>query len=221
MRGERTTRSLRLMNLLESSQLLKKAREGDPAAFQALIRPHLEKVYRFARSFARDWTDAEDIAQEALLKAFSSLKGYREEASLSTWLFQITKNTGIDWYRGKLAKSRDREDEIPEHAAVSERSQEQMLEERERAEALWEAIHELDAKFRVPLVLFEIEGMSTEEVSRIEGIPLGTVRSRLTRARRHLAEALGRTPEFSRITPIPSAPGAQSSFTSSEYSKTS
>lgn len=200
---------------LDSRLLIERAQKGDAAAFQELLEPHLETVRRIARSFSRNWSDADDIAQEALLKAFRSLHSYRHEAQFSTWLYQVTKNCCIDWYRGKQAKARERESEEVDLAVDSRPNQENLLRERHRATRLWDAIHQLDAIFRVPLVLFEIEGLSYQEIARVEGVPVGTVRSRLSRAKSQLLAQLEKADEFARVTPLPGQAGTFQSETSS------
>jgi hypothetical protein len=83
--------------------LLERARAGDRAAFGELIRPHVASVRRFAYAFARHWSDADDLAQDALLKAFRAIGGFEGRSSLSTWLYSVTRSVCHDHYRGKLA----------------------------------------------------------------------------------------------------------------------
>lgn len=180
---------------MRDTELLERAQAGDAAAFQRLVGPHVESVRRLARSFARSWADADDIAQEALIKAFRSLGSYRADAALSTWLHRITRNAGIDWSRGRQASQRAAEREPEEGIADGAKGQESLVREKQRAEVLWEAIAELDPRLRVALVLFDIEGRSYEEVAEVEGVPVGTVRSRLSRARARLAELLAERDE--------------------------
>ncbi len=172
-------------------ELLTAAQAGDPDAFQEIIAPHVDVVRRLCRSFARNWSDADDLAQEALVKVFRSLHSYRGESSFSTWLYRVTRNSCIDWYRSKMARAREQEGndfvDVPEE---SQRGQQQLLERQERIDLLRGAIGQLDPKYRVVLVLFDLEGLSYEEVAEIEQVPIGTVRSRLSRARAQLSEIL-------------------------------
>jgi len=170
--------------------LLKRARAGDPDAFGALIRPELSSIRRFAMSFARDQVDADDLAQEALLKAFRSFRAYEERASLTNWLYAVTRSVCLDHFRsahvrrqrGQVPLADDLQDEAPDPHEDAER--------RDRQQQLWAAIRDLEPIFRVPVVLFDIEGLSYEDVAAIEEVPVGTVRSRLSRARKRLRAAL-------------------------------
>jgi RNA polymerase sigma-70 factor (ECF subfamily) len=171
-------------------ELLLRAQRGDAQAFEQLIRPHLPSLRRFAYSFARRWVDADDLAQEALLKAFRSLKSFEGRSSLSTWLYTVTRSVGHDLYRSRQVQEGMRHEELDEvHVAPGE-SADSQLSAQSDAEQLWRAIKRLEPEFRVPLVLFEIEGLSYEEIAAIEHVPLGTIRSRISRARSKLRELL-------------------------------
>ena len=159
-------------------------------AFERVIRPHVASVRRFAFSFCNDWVEADDLAQEALLKAYRSIATFRGDASLATWLYSVARTTFIDSRRGRLAKLRALETELPEAPPGGQPGPEELLAARGEVAELWDAIRQLEPRFRIPLVLFEIEGMSYEHVASIEQVPVGTVRSRLARARRKLVEIL-------------------------------
>ena len=98
--------------------LLERARAGDSRAFGELIRPHVPSVRRFAYAFARRWSDADDLAQEALLKAFRSMPSYEGRAALGTWLYSVTRSVCYDHYRSSLAHARNAEDPLDEVAEV-------------------------------------------------------------------------------------------------------
>jgi RNA polymerase sigma-70 factor (ECF subfamily) len=175
-------------------QLLQRARAGDSAAFGELIRPHLPSVRRFAYAFARHWSDADDLAQEALLKAYRAIGGYEGRASLATWLYSVTRSVCLDHSRSKLAHARKAEDPLEDHAehvpASPHAGPDGLLEAKGEAERLWRALKTLPSEFRVPLVLFEIEGLGYEEIAHIESVPIGTIRSRLSRGRLQLKALL-------------------------------
>jgi RNA polymerase sigma-70 factor (ECF subfamily) len=176
-------------------QLLERARAGDTVAFGELIRPHVPSVRRFAYAFARRWSDADDLAQDALLKAFRAISTFEGRSSLSTWLYSVTRSVCFDHYRGKLAHARDVEEPYEEQENGSATSPsagpERLLEMRDEAEQLWQALKKLPAEFRVPLVLYEIEGLGYEEIAHIEAVPIGTIRSRLSRASQQLKALIG------------------------------
>ena len=194
--------------------LLERARAGDSRAFGELIAPHVPSVRRFAYAFARRWSDADDLAQEALLKAFRAIGSYEGRAALGTWLYSVTRSVCYDHYRSKLAHARGAEDpldELGESAQVSPLpGPDRQLEARDDAELLWRALKALPAEFRVPLVLFEIEGLGYEEIANVEGVPIGTVRSRLSRARQQLRAQLG-TPDPVPVASVGTTSGARSS----------
>ena len=184
------------------TDVLDRAQAGDRVAFSALVKPHLDTLRRFAYSFCSDWVEADDLAQEALVKAYRSLPSFRRESSLSTWLYTVARSTFLDSRRSKVARQRSREDELDPMIQTEDDAADELLGRRHDVEQLWSKIRELDARFRVPLVLFDIEGMSYEHIASIERVPVGTVRSRLSRARAKLLELLGEDAGFE------SAPGA-------------
>ena len=172
------------------SQLLEQARQGNPAAFQQLVGPYIPTVRRFSYAFCRGWQDADDLAQEALLKAFLALGSFDGRAALSTWLFAIVRNTAIDWSRSRRGRERELEDPFTDRHAHSLQAQDRTWERREEAQRIWGALKRLDAIFRVPLVLHHIEGLTYEDIARVERVSIGTVRSRLARGRKKLKKLL-------------------------------
>ena len=173
-------------------QLLERAQAGDSAAFGELIRPHLPSVRRFAYAFVRHWSDADDLAQEALLKAYRAIASFEGRSSLGTWLYSVTRSVCLDHYRSKLAHARSAEAPLDdqEERASPQAGPDRLLETKGDAEQLWQALKELPAEFRVPLVLFEIEGLGYEEIAHVEAVPIGTIRSRLSRGRQQLKALL-------------------------------
>jgi RNA polymerase sigma-70 factor (ECF subfamily) len=164
------------------------ARRGDPRAFEDLVRPHLDSVRRFAYSFSHDWAEADDLAQEALVKAFRSLDRFDGRSSLLTWLYAVAKHVFIDSLRGRAHRMRLRETELDTAAIAAGDTQDVLLERKQATERLWAALRQLDPMFRTAVVLVDVEGMSYEEVAEVEGIPIGTVRSRVARGRARLVE---------------------------------
>ncbi|HKP62863.1 MAG TPA: sigma-70 family RNA polymerase sigma factor [Polyangiales bacterium] len=175
-------------------RLLERAQRGDSAAFARLVSPHVDSVRRFAYSFARDWATADDLAQEALLKAFQALPSFQARSSITTWLYAVTRSVCLDHHRSRLARTARLHDSLDDALPEQQPGPEEILEQRDEAERLWQALRGLDPEFRVALVLYDIEGLSYHEIARVEQIPVGTVRSRLARARRKLEQAL-RAPE--------------------------
>lgn len=196
----------------EEPDILAKAKAGDPQAFQELVRPHLDSIRRFARSFCKNDTDADDLAQDALVKAYRSFGSFDGRANLSTWLYTVAKHQFVDNQRGKLFRWRSRESELSEFAPSSLSNAEQLLDERQKLETLWTALRRIDEKFRTPLVLAEIDGLGYDQISAIERIPIGTVRSRIARAKDQLRALIGKSEEVSSLAPDGTSKPVTSSY---------
>jgi RNA polymerase sigma-70 factor (ECF subfamily) len=203
---------------LDERELLRLATQGDVRAFEALIEPRLASIRRFARAFCRNPADADDLAQEALLRAFRALPKYRGDAALSTWLYTVARSTFLDWRRSKATRMGTLEEPLAEDHSNDDPRQDDLLNTRLEVERLWAAIGQLDPRFRTVIVLFDIEGLSYEEIASVEALPVGTVRSRLSRARKHLLELLGASggqevaaPPGTAVDPTPSNQAAGSS----------
>lgn len=163
--------------------------DGLPLATQLerLVAEHGEAVYRVARSVVGDPVAAEDVAQEALLKAWQALPTYRGEAPLRSWLLRITHNTAVSSVRRRREDPRDpallldgSPVDSPEHA----------VERRASMAAFEHALAALDELSRSIVVLREIEGMAYEDIAALLVVPLPTVKTRLLRARRLLSVSL-------------------------------
>lgn len=154
---------------------------------ESLVKDHLDAVYRVAFSVVRDSALAEDVSQDAILKAWKALPSFRGESSLRSWVLRITHNTAISTLRKRREEVRD-PDLLPEAASSS--STEQDVVESMSIDAFEEALNQLDELSRSIVVLREVEGMSYDEVAETLEIPLPTVKTRLLRARRVLATAL-------------------------------
>ena len=181
------------------SQLIRRVCEGDREAFYTLVRPCERAVYVVAMSILNNSADAEEVAQEAVLKAFSNLARFRGEAKFSTWLIQITINEA----RLKLRKDRrhlyesvdeqrtDEEGEyFPKDFADWREIPAEALQRTELRQALKRAIAGLSLKYREVFILRDIQDLSTEETAEILGISQGNVKTRLLRARLQMRDAL-------------------------------
>ncbi len=176
--------------------LIERAQEGDTASFEALVREFLPQLRRFAKGFST--LDADDVAQEALIKAYRSIRAYRFDSSFRTWLFRITRNACIDAERKRRSHKAKEEALRGEHTNLEHshtKLPDQELLARERQAQLWLHIRALPKRFRVPLILCDIEGLSYQEAADIERIPVGTARSRLARARAKLRVLLEQAKE--------------------------
>lgn len=178
--------------------LLRRAQKGDTAAFEQLITPHEQLVWRVCWRYTGKYEDAADCAQEAMVKAWRSLPGYRQECALETWLYRISVSCCLDFLRrrrgeGDLSLTGMRESGYDPPADTL--SPEDALLRREDASELREAIALLPEDMRTVLILAALEQRPYEDVAQITGVAVGTVKSRLSRARVKLAEILARMRE--------------------------
>ena len=159
-------------------------------AFEDVVLPHLDAAYNLARWLTRNTQDAEDVVQEAYLRAFRFFSGFHG-ANARTWLLTIVRNTCYSW----LEKNRSHEgaaafDEQVHSDIFESQDPETLLLRKADAQSLQQTLEDLPTAFREVLVLVEMEGLSYKQVAEMLGIPIGTVMSRLTRARHHLRESL-------------------------------
>ena len=183
----------------ELARLITRAQQGDTGAFESLIAMVQPKVFGFARAYSRDPSDAADLAQEALLKVYRALGGFRFQSSLLTWMFRIVRNCALDHQRSRESRERKRQQplelasERALHAGDIERREagpeERLLREQAR-QAVWAALGRVPEVYRAVVVLVDMQGLTYEEVATIVEAPVGTVRSRLFRGREALREVL-------------------------------
>jgi RNA polymerase sigma-70 factor (ECF subfamily) len=178
--------------------LIARAQDGDVRAFETLLAGHLGQVRRFARAFVRSPSDADDLAQEALLKVYKSLRLFRYQSAFSTWLYAVVRSVFLDAAKSRASKERSREEELgPRHEVQpsGEASADERLAQEEVRQKVWNALRQVPLEFRTAVVLFDIEGHSYDEIAAIEGVAVGTVKSRLSRGREHLRRVLGEAGE--------------------------
>lgn len=180
----------------QSKETWQRAARGDAAAFEALVEEHKDKVFRHALRRLGSYEDAEDAAQEVFLRLHGALKSFRGEANLSTWIYSITANLCTDYLRKRGASP------LPMSALENEEQSflagqrdpsplpEERAEENELRERLNGALRALSDEHREILLQREVDGLSYEEMAKILRVPVGTVRSRLARARLALRKAL-------------------------------
>jgi len=160
--------------------------------FEQTVLPHLDAAYNLARWLTRNDHDAQDVTQEACLRAFRFFEGY-QGGNIRTWLLTIVRNTCYTWLRqNRPPESADAFDEEVHGSELSGIAdpEVQVLASADR-DALRRALEELPDVFREAFVLREIEGMSYKEIADVASVSLGTVMSRLARARTRLRQSLG------------------------------
>jgi len=159
-----------------------------PDDLHLLVTEHSDAIYRVSLSIVRDPALAEDVTQDTLIKAWQALPTFRGESSLKSWVLRIAHNTAISTLRRRRDVLSDPA-ELPE--VVSHESVEKRAEQNEALVHFQQALDELDELSRSVIVLRELEHLSYDEIAETLGAPLPTVKTRILRARRTLAAALG------------------------------
>jgi RNA polymerase sigma-70 factor (ECF subfamily) len=157
--------------------------------FERTFLPHLDAAYNLARLLTRNAPDAEDMVQEAYLRALRGFKGFRGGTAARPWLLKIVRNTCYTWLRdnGGRAGMAEFDERL---YVVTGSTPETESSGRERAKAVENCIEQLPVDFREAIVLREMEQLSYDEIAGITGVPTGTVMSRLSRARARLSKCL-------------------------------
>lgn len=179
------------------ADLVHETLEGNPLSFQLLVERHQDRLFALARHYTRSAACVEDIVQDAFVKAFHKLDTYRSESSFSTWLHRIAVNTALDFLkrngRNPVQSVEDPEESGgPATGSVRIQAPDASLEREELVAITHEVLEELPEIFRTVLVLREFEGHSYQEIADLLGISIGTVESRLFRARARFKDALAR-----------------------------
>lgn len=181
----------------EELAIIRRVQKGDVNAFEALVRAYEKNVYNLALRMMGNAQDAEDMAQEAFLKAYNSLPGFRGDSKFSVWLYRIVSNVCLDQLRKKSKRptvSLSMEDEDGEETQLdlpdTAQSPEEMLEKKLTREAVRRGLAQLPEDARQILLLREIQGLSYEEIGETLGLEAGTVKSRIFRARKRLCAFL-------------------------------
>ena len=177
----------------ESEDFLVRLRASDPQAFEEMVKIYQHRIYGVALRMLGSRAEAEAVAQETFLRAHRALVDFRGESRLSTWLYAIASRLCLNRLAsGEGRMARRRSDALEALAGRSEDEPGGGLERVEREAALHRAITELPEERRVVVVLRDLEGLTYEEIAAALGIELGTVRSRLHRARLELKDKVER-----------------------------
>jgi RNA polymerase sigma-70 factor (ECF subfamily) len=172
--------------------LIKRIEDGSRPAFEELVRKYQDKIYNLCCYMLHDPDTARDAAQETFLKAYSRLKDFRGECAFYSWLYRIAVNTCLDEKR----KSHEVTDSMETTPAVEDipssgPSAERLYQSKETGRAIQAALQKLPDGLRAAIVLKEMEGLSYEEIGDTLAISVGTVKSRISRAREELRRLLG------------------------------
>ena len=180
--------------------LIQRAKQGDVDAFARLAAQYKDRIRNYVARLCGDPPEAEDLTQEVFVRAFVAMRRFRGVAAFQTWLYKIATNIALDALRrrrraGPAALSLDapiETEESPVQRELADSSQDphQTVATRELQHEVQQAITELSDKLRVVIVLFDIQGLTYEEIADVLGVPLGTVKSRLFNARMALRQRL-------------------------------
>jgi RNA polymerase sigma-70 factor, ECF subfamily len=165
--------------------------------FESEVLPHLDRLYSAALRYTRDATDAEDLVQETVAKAYRSFHQYREGTNLKAWLYRVLHTTYISMYRKAQRRPQESlQDEIDDFSFYDELSRttgsspEREVLDTFTADEVKDALAQLPDTFREAVYLADVEGFSYKEIAQIMDTPVGTVMSRLHRGRKSLQQAL-------------------------------
>jgi RNA polymerase sigma-70 factor (ECF subfamily) len=178
-------------------ELVARVQKGDKSAFDLLVRKYQHKIAKLVSRYVYDRSEVEDVTQEAFIKAYRAMSGFRGESAFYTWLYRIAINTAKNYLvsQGRRLPSADMESEeaelteeggslreiaTPEHTALTG----------EIAETVMAAMKALPEDLRTAITLREIEGLSYDEIAAVMDCPIGTVRSRIFRAREAIDKEL-------------------------------
>ncbi|MDH7601025.1 MAG: sigma-70 family RNA polymerase sigma factor [Armatimonadota bacterium] len=184
--------------------LIERCKAGDTAAFDEIVRRFEKRVFNYALRVTGNYNDACDVAQEAFIRAFHSIQTFRGDAKFATWIYRIVTNVYLD-ERKKLKShpttSLDDTIELDENSVTrqiedSTPSPDEIVQTKERMRILQRAINALPDYQRIIITLYHVEHRSYEEIAEILKLPIGTVKSRLNRARLAIAEMLESEPEL-------------------------
>ncbi|HYP68905.1 MAG TPA: RNA polymerase sigma factor RpoE [Thiobacillaceae bacterium] len=179
-------------------QLVERAQKGDKRAFELLVMKYERKLGRLLSRMVRDAAEIDDITQESFIKAYRALPQFRGESAFYTWLYRIAVNTAKNYLMAKGKREVANSDMVDEDGEGMEdvlmphdiATPDAELQTKQIAKAVNETVDALPEELRTAITLREIEGLSYEEIAQMMDCPIGTVRSRIFRAREAIAEKI-------------------------------
>lgn len=173
--------------------LLRRAQKGDAAAFEQLVTPHENLIWRVCYHYTGHTEDARDCAQDAMLKAWRSIAAFRQDCALETWLYRIAATCCLDFLRRKKRRAAESTDQLAEAGFdppdPSPQPEELALQKDDKRQ-LRQALDQLPEDMRTCLILSAMEGLKYDEIAQVMNVAPGTVKSRINRARMKLAQIL-------------------------------
>jgi len=181
------------MNGATDQVIVERVLEGDLEAFSVLVERYQDRVHSVVLNYVGNPDDAIDVTQEAFVKAYTKLRTFDKASAFYTWLYRIAINSAIDFLRKRKSRAVESlDDEKYSEVGFEPESKdpsvdpEKMAVRHEQAQAIRNAIAELSEKLRTVIVLHDVEGLSQEEVAEVLKVPVGTVKSRVSRGRAEL-----------------------------------
>ena len=176
---------------MEEKELIERLKKGDIMAKEYLIREYQNLIFNAIFQVSRDKVIAEDALQDTFLRAFKYIRGFKGEANITTWLYRIAMNTLKDEFKKR------RNVDISSDSAVKDVPVEYSFDEKKKI--IWEGMKRLSEEERKGITLVDIRGFSHEETAKMLDVPVGTVRSRLSRSREHLRGEILKMDFFDKI----------------------
>jgi RNA polymerase sigma-70 factor (ECF subfamily) len=183
----------------QEALLIEWAKAGNISAFEELISLYEKKIYNFCYRMTNNREDAEDLAQEVFIKVYRNLDGFKGDSKFSTWIYRIAYNTCVDKHRRKkkiqffsLDSGNDENVGTMQLVSGNPLPEDEVI-QKERYKKIQACIASLKPKYKTVIILRDIQNYSYEEIAEILQLPLGTVKSHISRARAALSDALKRT----------------------------
>ncbi|MHB9132017.1 MAG: sigma-70 family RNA polymerase sigma factor [Armatimonadota bacterium] len=187
----------------QEEYLVRRVQHGDDGAFDRLVELCAPRVYNLAFRLLGNTEDAQDIGQEAFVRVYQAIPRFKGDAAFSTWLYRIVSNACYDALKRRRRSpvtftefADDDNASSPLDMVAAPHTAEDALLQRERQRVVQHAITELPDIFRLVLVLYDLQGLSYQEIAEVTGQPVGTVKSRLNRARNMLREKISEQREL-------------------------
>ncbi len=189
---------------IAEKDILEQCKNGKRNAFNILVETYQNKVFNMAYSMLSNYEDASDASQEVFLKVYKNINKFEGKSSLSTWIYRITVNVCNDFLRKRtrsapvisLFSSNNDDDDAPLEIKDDTPTPEERAEMTETQKEVRQALSELSSEFKTVITLYDIEGLSYDEISEILKCPVGTIKSRLNRARKALKKNLSEKREL-------------------------
>jgi RNA polymerase sigma-70 factor, ECF subfamily len=178
-------------------ELVSRVQRGDKAAFDHLVRKYQHKIIQLVNRYVKDPSEAQDVAQETFIKAYRAISGFRGESAFYTWLYRIAINTAKNYLVSRSRRFYDYEIDAQDAEQIEGASQMRSIETPEHqllsdeiGVAIKSAIEKLPEDMRIAIMLREFDGLSYEDIAAAMDCPVGTVRSRIFRAREAIDKKL-------------------------------